>query len=240
MGVIAVPGQPIVLSAGEYNAAVEAGQWYRQFARYGQGGRVQSPPIVATSVWVQNDTGADLDAGAVVELSGSPLTDPGNQYPWFSGIVRAGDDPVCAVLYDPIPDGDLGLAVVSGVVFANVDIQDADNTHARISPSATQFTGDFGGYARILYKPSGTGVKWCAVLLGNCEQIVRKARSSGTITAGSSGTANVYINGASRGSVTAYLDWMDGGGNIASGTDLYIQYFHDEDRWQVVGAECSA
>ena len=67
---------------------------------------------------------------------------------------------------------------------------------------------------------------------------VVKAEASSTITAGSSGTANVKINGATAYSVTVHYDWITSGGNIASGTDLLIQWFDDQGQWVVVGAEC--
>ena len=235
----AIPGQPINLSASDYNGAVEAGRWYQRERRLGGGGSSPVLPVGSTIVQVRNDTGGDLDAGAVVEIDDTILTTPSNQFPWFSAIARAGNDPVCAVLLDPIPEDGVGPAVLAGIVFADVDIVDEDNTHARVVPGSTQLKGDFGGWCRIVYKPSGTGVKSCAVLLGHTEQTVRKAKASGTITAGSTGTANVFINGSARGSVTVYLDWMDSAGNIGSNTEMVIQYFHDQDRWQVVGAECS-
>jgi hypothetical protein len=39
--------------------------------------------------------------------------------------------------------------------------------------------------------------------------------------------------------VTVHYNWMTGAGNIANGSDLLIEYFHDEDKWVVVGAECA-
>ena len=236
----AIPGQPVNLSAGDYNDAVDTGRWYRRERRLSGGGSSPVLPIGSTIVQVQNDTGGDLDAGAVVEIDDTILTTPSNQFPWFSAIARAGNDPVCAVLLDPIPEDGVGPAVLAGIVFADVDIVDEDNTHARVVPGSTQLKGDFGGWCRIVYKPSGTGVKSCAVLVGGLDNVIRKARSTSTITDGGSGTANIYLNGSARGSVTIYFNWFTGTGNIASGTDLWVKYFHDEDKWVVTGAECGA
>lgn len=235
----AVPGNPVVLKAAEYNAAVEAGEWFRT-VRLG-GASSQSLATIATGVVkLRNDSGGDLDAGAVLEIDGTPLDDPDKNVPWFLGVVRTGNDPFCAVLLEPIESGKFGSAVVSGIVFADVDIQDADNTHARVVPSSTQLKGDFGGWARIIYKPSGTGVKRCAVLVGGLDVMIRKAEATSTIAASSSGSANIWFAGASRGSVTVYYNWMTAGGDIGSGTKLFVRYFHDEDKWVVVGAECGA
>ena len=199
------------------------GQWWIEFA--------DSP------LRVKNTTGSTLSAGAVLELTTSVAT-PTRYAIVLNGIARAGVDPPCAVLLDDAANNEIVDATTSGVCVANVDIVDADNTHARVVPGDTQLKGDFGGYARILYKPSGTGVKTCVVNLGHNEQTVRKARATTTITDGGTGSADVYIAGSARGNVTVSYNWMTGSGNIVSGSDLLIEYFHDEDKWVVVGAEC--
>jgi hypothetical protein len=231
-------GSPLRISAGDYNDAVDAGQWFAQQQALGRGGSPLSVPVNPCVVRVRNDSGGDLTSGSVVELGAATVTLQ-RQYLWFSAAARSGNDPFCGVLLESIPDGKYGDCQISGVCMADIDVVDTDNTHARVVPGSTQLKGDFGGWCRIVYKPSGTGVKSCVVLLGFTEQTVRKATASGTITAGGTGTANVYVNGSSRGSVTVYLDWMDSGGNIGSNTEMFIQYFHDQDRWQVIGAECS-
>lgn len=190
---------------------------------------------------VKNNTGSDLDAGAVLEITGCPLDAPDRYSLWVTGQARSGNDPSCVVLVTACPYGDYAECVAAGPVLASVDIQDADNTHARVVPGSTQLLGDFGGLARILWKPSGTGVKQCVVQLpSDGMNIVRFARSTSTIIAGSTGTADVYINGAARGSVTVYYNRLDAAGNVASDADIYIQYFHDLDQWHLVGAECGA
>lgn len=233
-------GQPLRISARRWNDAADAGQWFAQSQALGSSNGRAIGPVNPCLVQVKNDTGGNLASGAVVELSSSLLTTLDRKHVWLSGIIRAGADPVCGVAIEPIYDDAIGTVQVSGVCLASVDIIDADNTHARVVPSSTQLTGDFGGYARILHKPSGTGVKLCVVLLGGFEQTIRKAVATSTITASGSGTANVEIAGSVVGSVTVYYDHMTGGGNIASSSDLYIQYFHDQDKWIVIGAECGA
>lgn len=201
------------------------GQWWIEFA--------DSP------LRVKNTTGSTLSAGAVLELTTSVAT-PTRYAIVLNGIARAGVDPPCAVLLDDAANNEIVDATTSGVCVANVDIIDADNTHARVVPGSTQLRGDFGGWARILHKPSGTGVKTCVVAVGDTRTVRRKARATTTITDGSTGSADVFINAAARGNVTVHFNWMTGSGNIASGTDMLIEYFHDEDKWVVVGAECEA
>jgi hypothetical protein len=156
----------------------------------------------------------------------------------FDGVARTGVDPFCAVLINPLDQLEIGPAVIAGAVLAPVNIADADNTHARVESGSTQLKGDFGGWCRILYKPSGTGVLTCVVAVGHTEQAVRKARATTTITDGGTGSADIYIGGSQRGNVTVHFNWFTGSGNIVNGSDLMVQYYHDEDKWVVVGAEC--
>lgn len=232
-------GSPLRISAGDYNDAVDAGQWFAQQQALGRGGSPLSVPVNPCVVRVRNDSGGDLTAGSVVEIGAATVTVQ-RQYLWFSAAARSGNDPFCGVLLESIPDGKYGDCQISGVCMADIDVVDADNTHARVVPGSTQLKGDFGGWARIVYKPSGTGVKSCVVLLGALDNVTRKARSISTVTDGGTGTADIYVNGSSRGSVTVYFNWMTGSGNIASGADLWVKYFHDEDKWVVTGAECGA
>jgi hypothetical protein len=191
-------------------------------------------------LFIRNDTGSAISAGDVLMISGIVSAPPVNGSIVFTGVARSGSeaDPVFAIAIDDAASSAVARCVTAGAVVATVNVVDADNTHARIESGATQFKGDFGGWARILYKPTGTGVKTCIVSVAHNEQTVRKARATTTVTDNGTGSADVFINGTARGNVTVSYNWMTGAGNIANGSDLLIQYFHDEDKWVVIGAEC--
>ena len=198
------------------------------------------PKVRPDVLYIKNATGGTLSAGAVVEITSAVVSPLVRYQIVLNGITRAGVDPPCAVLLEDAASDAIVEAVSVGIAVADVDIIDSDNTHARVVPGTTQLRGDFGGWARILHKPSGTGVKTCVVAVGDTRTVRRKARATTTITDGSTGSADVFINAAARGNVTVHFNWMTGSGNIASGSDLLIEYFHDEDKWIVVGAECEA
>jgi hypothetical protein len=65
-------------------------------------------------------------------------------------------------------------------------------------------------------------------------------KSNGTITAGGSGSVDVYSDAATDTgqNVTAYLDWMDGGNDISAGKEVRIEWEPLEAIFRVVGAEC--
>ena len=228
----AVPGQPLIVKAGEYNAAMEAGQWFSQQKQLGESQSGIVGGVNPCVVKVKNDSGGNLAAGTVVELSSSLLTTLDRQHLWLSGIARAGNDPGFGVLIEPIKSGEIGLCQVSGVCLASVDIQDADNTHARLVASSTTLKGCFGGPVEILQKPSGTGVKTCVVRLGVRQSIIRRAKAAAAITAGNSGDVNVYLNGSSRGTITAYNNWD--AGDVANNDEIRILYHHDLDKWEIL------
>jgi hypothetical protein len=236
----ATAGQPLRIGASDYNAAVEAGRRWRDQHRLGLAFDVRTSPIVSSVVMVRNSTSGTLSEGSVVELSGTPLAALDRRNLVFEGVERTGVDPFCAVLINPLAQLEVGPAVIAGAVIASVNIIDSDNTHARVEVGSTVLKGDFGGWCRILYKPGGTGVKTCVVAVGMATQQRRKARATTTITDNGTGSADVYINGTSKGNVTVSYNWMVGAGNIANGSDLIIEYYHDEDKWVVVQAECAA
>ncbi len=66
-----------------------------------------------------------------------------------------------------IAKDEIGWAVLMGTTWARVDIQSVADTHAVIDPGdPTRLKGAGGGHAKIVWKPEGTGLKWCVVQIG--------------------------------------------------------------------------
>jgi hypothetical protein len=73
--------------------------------------------------------------------------------------------------------------------------------------------------------------------------LVRIGKTTGTITAGSSGTVNVWTGSTAAETnpvvaLTAHLDWMHGSEDISSGKEVQVRYFTDAEKWRITGAEC--
>ena len=230
-------GEPLKISARRLGQAYEAGEDFARRRRLGASQLPVQRPWNQCIVQVKNESGADRIAGDALEIGASLLTTIDDRHLWFSAAKRSGNG-VCGVLTEPIKSNDIGPMCVAGVVLAYVYINDADNTHARVATSDATLQGDFGGPFRIVQKPSGTGSKWCAVLLGDAIYR-RKGKTTASVSAGSSGACDVYIGGSAVGSVTAYLNWMENGiSAIGSGVEVEIEWFDDERKWVIVAAEC--
>ena len=68
-----------------------------------------------------------------------------------------------------------------------------------------------------------------------------KAIADADITAGSYASASLYIAGSVARTIDAYFNWMEAGTTeIASGTEMLVRWFDDEEKWVIVAAECQA
>lgn len=67
-----------------------------------------------------------------------------------------------------------------------------------------------------------------------------KAKTTASISAGGSGTCSYYFDTSPVASLTAYWTWMDGGGgSIASGKEIIIEWYAPQAQWIIVASECA-
>ncbi len=70
----------------------------------------------------------------------------------------------------------------------------------------------------------------------------RTAKPGAEITAGSSGSFTIWEGtgalAATSSTVTAYHDWIDGLGNIPSGTECSLKYYPTHQKWRVMDFDC--
>lgn len=148
------------------------------------GGAPKAPsseaPGGAVTALATNQTGAALPEFGVVRLArqafdfaasptGSPIEGSAPMLLPIVPDVQAPSDgeSLLAITQEPIPASGVGRVVVMGLSYARVYITDASHTHATaISADVDKLVSGTSGPAQIVYKPSGTGVKFALVRLG--------------------------------------------------------------------------
>lgn len=78
-----------------------------------------------------------------------------------------------------------------------------------------------------------------ATILGS-QGLMRLGKASGGITAGSSGTVQIWdsVGAVTDATVTAYLTWMHNSENMTGGKEVIIKYFPEHGKWIIIGREC--
>lgn len=156
------PGQPIPRSASLWNNLIGAANEYAA-RQLGQPGRLKTPLIPTDVIKIKNSSGAQVRLGEVLEISGFLLSDVVRDSLWFDGDTPDGTRPFGIVLQD-MPTAAIDRAQVSGVCVALVNVTDESHDYAVVASGELVLQSAGTGPVRILYKPTGTGEKTCAVL----------------------------------------------------------------------------
>lgn len=131
-------------------------------------------------VMVRNDSGSDVARNGVLGID-SPIIDPGDDVGQFRGrVLLSGVTPAAGthegkfvVMADAVKDGEIGRAWLDGAAMVQIDVTDANHTHAEIANGdADKLVSGSSGSAVILWKESGTGTLWAVVRLGRVIGVV--------------------------------------------------------------------
>jgi hypothetical protein len=196
------------------------------------------PDVVASPLLIRNDSGANRNRGETLEVTGVVSTPIADTNEVLKGELRA-IEAVRGIILDDIASTATGPFAIAGLVYAVIDILDADHTHCYAKSSDANPQSNFGGPWRIVAKPTGTGnAQACLLLLGDgCYE--RKIKTAAKLTAGSSASCDFYVDGSFKGQETVYFNWMENGiASIASGKEGVARWFDDEEKWIVVASEC--
>ena len=166
------PGDPLAIPAAMFNTFVDAAKDYLSRQRE-QGQKATPAGRCGGIVLVRNDSGADPGRFEVLGVS-TPLFTPTADLDAFKNTrALAGVTPTEAdhlgkfvILLEPVAAGELALALASGVCPVKLSVTDEADDFADVNDGqcATLKTGPKGS-AVILWKESGTGVKWGIVKL---------------------------------------------------------------------------
>lgn len=191
-------------------------------------------------LYIRNDTGAIRNKGECLEVTGvvtTPIESASSEV--LKGELRAIEAARGILLADVAVSGTAPFAL-AGLVYAEIDILDADHTHCYCKSSDANPQTNFGGPWRIVAKPTGTGNAQAALLLLGDGCYERKIKTAATLTAGSSASCDFYIDGSVKGQETVYFNWMESGvASVASGKEGLARWFDDEEKWCLVAAECA-
>jgi len=163
---------PLKIPAATFNTFVDSARDYLQ-RQQGTGGKATQTFRQTGIVLVKNNSGADRGRFAALGIDASVFT-PTESIDSFKNTVAvkcvtpaAGHTGSFVVLLEPIIDGEIGRAVVSGVTPVKVDVADEAHAYADIAVGqAGYLASGESGSALILWKETGTGQKWALVKIG--------------------------------------------------------------------------
>jgi hypothetical protein len=156
-------GQPIPRSAALWNNIIDCTNDYTRRRALGEPSQAFSEAIATDVVRVKNSTGDHVRLGEIMDLSDFLLTDVLRTSLWFDGDIPDGVRQFAIALQD-IPSGAIDRAQVSGMCVALVNVTDENHGYAISVSGDVVLQSAAVGPIRIVYKPTGTGEKTCAVL----------------------------------------------------------------------------
>jgi hypothetical protein len=164
-------GDKLRIPAAAYNAFVDTAMDMR---RRQQGQEQGATPEQRQTgiILIRNDSGEDRARFDVLGVQSTVVSPTDNLDAFKSKVVLAGVKPTEAdhkgrfvVLLEPISTGKIGRAVAAGVSVVRLNVTDTDHKFADVSDNdAGQLKSTDSGAAAILWKESGNGVKWAAVV----------------------------------------------------------------------------
>jgi len=171
-------GDPLAIPATTFNTLIDSARDHQaQKQRTAQGHQPSFPQPGIISV--MNVTGAARDRFDIVGLAGPSITptmnlDEFKNHPLFFGAMPStlyrGR---FAVLLEPLDSVAIGRALVSGVSPVRIDVTDTGHSFADVKDAeAGHLASSDSGSATILWKDSGTGVKWAVIRLGSADTTI--------------------------------------------------------------------
>lgn len=165
----------MVIRASTWNAFVDAANFTKEM-RQNQCGKGLRSGIATGIVLVKNAESEQRDRFAALVLNDIAVPPNVNEdefvscTPVFIGqkMTDEREGKPYGILLQPLAAGEIGRAMVLGIVPAKVTVNDADDQYAVPTPgsSAGALKSDSTGVARIIWKAGGSGSQWCLLQLG--------------------------------------------------------------------------
>ena len=166
-------GQKLEITAADWNDVCDMIEWARRMKSMLAAGR-NSERLPAGVVLIENASGSDQDRCDVLGIDSVVITSADNvaefkSRPVLSCITPAADYHTgkFVVLYEPIANGKLGYAWVTGVCPVQLQSIQPEHLYADITDADTsKLTSHVAGGARILWRADDDGMGWALVQLG--------------------------------------------------------------------------
>lgn len=199
-------GDPLNINAQGYSAALDAGKAYQRRLHRLNGGRGYSPETHNTIVIIKNSSGADRARFSVLGISGALITPTDNLEQFKGQIALTGTTPTTAsysgkfaILDEPAKADELAKAVVAGFTVAKINVTDSTHGWADVKNSDTaSLASGSTGTAKIIWKESGTGVKWAYILIGASPPSGVDLKNNGTTAVAAATSINIPTTGGSN------------------------------------------
>lgn len=162
-------GERLDISAAAWNAVQDVARTARM--RFDGDGAFRSGwSAPSANILVKNDSGAAVNQYSILGISSSLFTAGSDAF--LADMAVSGITPNATthenkflITTEPIAAGAVGLAVAAGACICKVNITSASHDFAKPGSTSAQLTSAAdSGPARMIYKESGTGVKWAIVV----------------------------------------------------------------------------
>jgi hypothetical protein len=251
------PGDPVSISAAAWNRVIDQVTTKPRFDSS------TSPyPAINFQVRCRNSTSGDVARWGVLQITGVLETPTGATggatgsmdagtmsflaYPGIVGVTptdTAGARYVVAT--QPIKAGEIGMAAIDGVVQVKLDVQSASDNFATVkSGSVEQMKTASSGDASVLWKETGTGVKWGLVRIGaGSGGGVKIGQITGTWAKGNSFTVWEYTGDGAQASGPSGPLSLTGVNrfatiNASGSAGKWVALASVDSTWHLIAAEC--
>lgn len=191
------PGDALNFPAQTFNIFCDTAEEVARMKRRQFADRQPGRGINTGIVTVRNDSGGDLDRFAVLGI-GAPIIDNSDNLAEFQNRVTfKGQLPDIdlhrgrfVILLEPLADGAIGKAVVSGVCQVLVNVSDAAHTFADVIDGDATTLASAARGVPMLWKETGTGDDKCAIVrLGQLVDGPARFELKDALTPGGNATA---------------------------------------------------
>jgi hypothetical protein len=131
---------------------------------------LESTPTAPGIITIRNDTGTNLSRFYVAAITGVVITPSANQAEFKNNPAFVASWPTadtldkCVILMELIATGAFGRAMILGVTPVLISVTNENHGYAQPSTMTPAYlVSATSGSFRILWKESGTGVKWAVV-----------------------------------------------------------------------------